>query len=79
MGWWIAASLVEGGRDLAWVRMVMAEKGHGEIDLDRAREWRASGGTRCLCVPCEQSWRRQLQAFRGVEASTSASEQLSLF
>lgn len=68
-GWWIAASLIEDGCDPDWVRNVMREKGHGEIDLDQARRWLAAGGTRCLCAECEQQWSRQVMAVVPVQGS----------
>ena len=53
-GYWIAVSLVDDdGRDPAWVRMVMREKGHGNIDLDEARQWlKGNPRAMCSCAQC---------------------------
>ncbi|KPF47080.1 hypothetical protein IP76_01915 [Rhizobium sp. AAP43] len=53
-GYWIAVSLVDDvGRDPSWVLMVMREKGHGDIDLDEARQWlKDNPKAMCSCARC---------------------------
>lgn len=50
---WIAVALLDDGHDADWVRMVVREKGHGDIDLDQARQWLAANPDgMCRCADC---------------------------
>lgn len=59
-GYWIAVALVdEDGCDPSWVQMVMREKGHGQIDIDVARQWlRANPKAMCCCDRCAPKIRK---------------------
>lgn len=51
----IAVGLVdEDGKDPQWVRMVVAAKGFGDINIDAAREWLRQNPKGCRCAKCSR-------------------------
>lgn len=78
----IAVAMVdEGGKDPAWVRMVVAAKGFGDIDIDHARIWLAANPNGCPCQRCAAQaahW-RAVYARQRDEVRRIRPKQLDLF